>query len=342
MLALGAFTPLEGFAAEADWRSVCEQMCLANGVFWPIPITMSAATTDGLNIGSDYGLTCESEGAPMAILHLSEVYAADLEFEATTVFGTADPDHPGVAEVLSRSHNYLAGAVTVLNLGPFEDQHGAIVKTPAETRTLFDELGWQTVAAFQTRNPLHRSHEQLIRIALETHDGVFIHSLLGQLKPGDIPADVRVRAIAALLDNHLPANRVIHAGYPLDMRYAGPREALLHAVFRQNYGCTHLIVGRDHAGVGEFYDPFAAQRIFSEIPEDALEIQPINFEAMFWCEECADIVSASSCTHDEGSRLSISGTRLREMLANGEDVPEGYSRKEVVEVLRDYYESGVA
>jgi sulfate adenylyltransferase len=241
--------------------------------------------------------------------------------------------------VMNQGSVNLAGPVKVLSEGDFPRLHPKTYLTPLQTRALFEMKGWSTIAAFQTRNPMHRSHEYLVKIALEICDGVLIHSLLGKLKPGDIPAEVSSRAISVLIDQYFVKNTVIQAGYPLDMRYAGPREALLHAVFRQNYGCTHLIVGRDHAGVGEFYGPFDAQHIFGEIPENSLQIKPLKIDWTFWCYRCGGMASDRTCPHDDRHRLLLSGTKLRKALSESADIPEEFSRPEVLQVLRDYYAS---
>jgi sulfate adenylyltransferase len=209
--------------------------------------------------------------------------------------------------------------------------------TPAQTRAAFESKGWSTVAAFQTRNPMHRSHEYLAKIAIEICDGVLVHSLLGNLKPGDIPAEVRTRAISALLDKYFVAGTVLQSGYPLDMRYAGPREALLHALFRQNYGCAYQILGRDHAGVGSYYGPFDAHRIFDEIPSNALETKPLKIDWTFWCYRCGGMASDRTCPHVPEDRLLLSGTKLRKMLSEGSAVPSEFSRPEVLDILREYY-----
>jgi sulfate adenylyltransferase len=231
----------------------------------------------------------------------------------------------------------LAGPVKVLSLGEFPTRYGQLFLMPFQTRALFNELGWQRVAAFQTRNPMHRSHEYLAKIAIEVCDGVLIHSLLGNLKPGDIPAEVRTSAINALIAKYFVKTTVIHAGYPLDMRYAGPREALLHALFRQNYGCSHLIVGRDHAGVGDYYGPFDAQKIFDEIAPTDLEIKPLKIDWTFWCYQCGGMASNRTCPHEPSDRLLLSGTKLRKMLSEDAAVPGEFTRPEVLEVLRGYY-----
>jgi sulfate adenylyltransferase len=239
--------------------------------------------------------------------------------------------------VMQQGDVNLAGPVQVLGDGGFGERYGALFMTPAETRREFERLGWSRVAAFQTRNPMHRSHEYLAKIAVEVCDGVLVHSLLGHVKPGDIPADVRTRAIATLIANYFRPGTVLQAGYPLDMRYAGPREALLHALFRQNYGCAFLIVGRDHAGVGSYYGPFDAHRIFDEIAADALAIRPLKIDWTFWCYKCAGMASARTCPHEDGDRLLVSGTKLRKWLSEGDPVPAEFSRPEVLAILREYY-----
>ena len=339
MMGMGGFTPLEGFMTHADWAGVCDGMRMANGLFWPIPITLSTdvATADGLSIGQDIALQCDETGELVATMKLTEKYRIDKAHECITIFKTTDAEHPGVKMVTEQGEINLAGPVKVLSLGDFKDEYGDQFMTPAETRAAFAERGWKTIAAFQTRNPMHRSHEFLAKVAVEVCDGVLIHSLLGKLKPGDIPAPVRSRAIATLVDKYFVKNTVIQAGYPLDMRYAGPREALLHALFRQNYGCSHLIVGRDHAGVGSYYGPFDAQHIFDEIPAGALEIQPLKIDWTFHCYECGGMASARTCPHDESQRLLLSGTKLRKMLSEDQPVPVEFSRPEVLEILREYY-----
>ena len=232
----------------------------------------------------------------------------------------------------------LAGPVKVLSTGGFAEKYGALFMTPAETRALFTSLGWSKIAAFQTRNPMHRSHEYLAKVAIEVCDGVLVHSLLGALKPGDIPAEVRTRAIAVLAEKYFVQKTVVQAGYPLDMRYAGPREALLHALFRQNYGCSHQIVGRDHAGVGSYYGPFDAHHIFDEIPQGrAARRVPLKIDVAFWCYACGGMASGRTCPHADADRLQVSGTQLRKWLSEGADVPPEFSRPEVLAILREYY-----
>lgn len=341
MLGIGGFTPLDGFMTRADWQGVCDGMKMANGLFWPIPITLSTdeITAQSINTGSDVALVDAESGAILATMQVTEKYAIDKAHECMMVYKTTDTEHPGVKMVMEQGPINLAGPVKVLSTGTFKAEYGDQFMTPAETRALFESKGWSTVAAFQTRNPMHRSHEYLAKVAIETTDGVLIHSLLGKLKPGDIPADVRSAAIGSLIENYFVKNTVIQAGYPLDMRYAGPREALLHALFRQNYGCSHLIVGRDHAGVGSYYGPFDAHKIFDEIPKDALETRPLKIDWTFWCYKCEGMASARTCPHGDTERLLLSGTKLRKALSEGQDVPKEFSRPEVLEILREYYGS---
>jgi sulfate adenylyltransferase len=268
---------------------------------------------------------------------VTEKYAIDKAHECKSIFRTDDAAHPGVQMVMAQGEMNLAGPVRVLSDGGFKAKYGALFMTPAETRAEFERLGWTRVAAFQTRNPMHRAHEYLAKVAIEVCDGVLVHSLLGHLKPGDIPADVRTTAIGVLAEKYFRPGTVVQAGYPLDMRYAGPREALLHAVFRQNYGCAYQIVGRDHAGVGSYYGPFDAHRIFDEIPKGALEIQPMKIDWTFWCYKCGGMASARTCPHADLDRLLVSGTKLRQWLSEGSDVPAEFSRPEVLEILREYY-----
>jgi sulfate adenylyltransferase len=339
MLGIGGFTPLAGFMSRADWQGVCDGMKMASGLFWPIPITLStdAATAATLATGQDVALTDPEDGSILATMLITEKYTIDKAHECATVFRTTDLAHPGVKLVMEQGEVNLAGPVKVLSTGGFPEKYGELYKTPRETRALFAALGWSRIAAFQTRNPMHRSHEYLAKVAIEVCDGVLVHSLLGALKPGDIPAEVRTRAIAVLADRYFVKKTVVQAGYPLDMRYAGPREALLHALFRQNYGCSHQIVGRDHAGVGSYYGPFDAHHVFDHLPPGALQTQPLKIDVAFWCYKCGGMASGRTCPHDDADRLQVSGTQLRKSLAEGLDVPPEFSRPEVLAVLREYY-----
>jgi len=339
MLGIGGFTPLDGFMTHADWQGVCDGMTMTNGLFWPIPITLSTdkSTADAIPTGSEIALVDPEDQSILGTMKVTEKYTIDKAHECAMVFGTTDPKHPGVKMVMEQGEVNLAGPVKVLSQGGFPQKYGTMFKTPKETRELFNELGWSKVACFQTRNPMHRSHEYLAKVAIEVCDGVLIHSLLGNLKPGDIPAEVRTHAIIALTKNYFVAKTVVQAGYPLDMRYAGPREALLHALFRQNYGCSHQIVGRDHAGVGSYYGPFDAHHIFDTIPKGALQTEAMKIDISFWCYKCGGMASGRTCPHGDADRLQVSGTQLRKMLSEGEEVPAEFSRPEVLEILREYY-----
>jgi sulfate adenylyltransferase len=339
MMGIGGFTPLDGFMSFTDWQGVCAGMKMANGLFWPIPITLSTdfLTANDIDTGGEIALIDPEDDSILATMRITEKYTIDKAHECATVFNTVDIEHPGVKMVMAQGDINLAGPVKILSLGGFDQKYGELFMTPRQTRDLFEAMGWSKIAAFQTRNPMHRSHEYLAKIAIEICDGVLIHSLLGHLKPGDIPAAVRTEAIAALTENYFVKQTVVQAGYPLDMRYAGPREALLHALFRQNYGCSHLIVGRDHAGVGNYYGPFDAHHIFDEIPKGSLETQPLKIDWTFWCYKCGGMASARTCPHGEADRLLVSGTKLRKWLSEGAEVPAEFSRPEVLEILRAYY-----
>ena len=339
MLGIGGFTPLTGFMGKADWEGVCTDMKLSSGVFWPIPITLSADqdVANAIGDGEEVALVT-ADGEVMATMRVEEKYAIDRDFECANVFKTTDGDHPGVKMVMAQKAVNLGGPVKVLSEGAFPTEFKGLYQRPAESRAEFAKRGWKTISALQLRNPMHRSHEYLAKIAIEVGDGLYIHQLVGGLKPGDIPADVRVKCIEALVDNYFIKDRVVQGGYPLDMRYAGPREGLLHGVFRQNFGCTHMIIGRDHAGVGDYYGPMDAQDIWSEIPEGALEIQMLPIDWTFWCYKCGGMISLKTCPHGKEDRLFVSGTALREALSKGEDIPAEFSRPEVLAILREYYD----
>jgi len=341
MLAMGAYTPLDGFMGQADWHGVCVDMKLESGVFWPIPITLSCdkELAGDIDAGEEVALVDGESGEILAVMEVSEKYSPDKELECEHVYRTTDSAHPGVQKVLEQAEVNLAGRVSCLAEGQYPEQYPDLYIRPAEARAMFDANGWSRVAAFQTRNPMQRAHEYLVKIAIEVTDGVFIHQVLGKLKPGDIPADVRTAAIQAMIDNYFVAGTVIQAGYPIEMRYAGPREALLHALIRQNYGCSHLIVGRDHAGVGDYYGPFDAQDIFDTLWDGALETQALKIGITFFCNRCYGMATGKTCPHDDADRIHISGTEQRAMLASGADVPREFSRPEVVKILRGYYES---
>ena len=340
MFGMGAYSPLEGFMNEESWRKCCTDYTTDQGLFWPIPITVSVPEDVASSISLGETIALIDENATIyGTLKVDEKYTIDKELECREVYKTLDPEHPGVEKVMLQEPINLAGAVTVLNEGVYPATYKGLYLKPEETRSIFEKNNWSTVAAFQTRNPMHRSHEHLAKIAIEICDGLLIHQVLGALKPGDIPADIRVAAIDALVENYFVPGTAIQAGYPIEMRYAGPREALLHALFRQNFGCSHLVVGRDHAGVGDYYGPFDAHHIFDEIPKGSLETQPLKIDIAFYSYKCGGMATGRTCPSDESQRLNISGTRLREMLANGEPVPEEFSRPEVIEVLRRHYDA---
>ena len=341
MLGMGAYTPLAGFMGESDWRGSCADMKLASGLFWPIPITLSSTQelASSIAIGDDVALADGESGELLGIMTVEEKYAGDPDFECAHVFGTTDAAHPGVEKVQNQGPVNIGGPVHTFSELGYPETYPGLYLRPAETRAMFRDRGWSKVAAFQTRNPMHRSHEYLAKIAIEICDGVLIHQVLGALKPGDIPADVRVRAIDALVNTYFAKGTIVQAGYPIEMRYAGPREALLHALLRQNFGCSHLVVGRDHAGVGDFYGPYDAQEIFDTLPKASIHTQALKIDITFYCYRCNGMATSKTCPHTEADRLAISGTRLREMFATGEPIPQEFSRAEVVAVLREYYDS---
>lgn len=343
MMAMGAYTPLEGFMTKADWKSVCINMRISGGLFWPIPVTLSidTALADSIRDEDEVALFDRDSGEIMAILAVIERYnlsESDKSFECQHVYRTTDLKHPGAQKVMSQGDVNLAGAVRCLSEGEYPDKYKDLYLRPAEARAIFSQKGWSKVAAFQTRNPMHRSHEHLVKIAIEVTDGVFIHQVLGKLKEGDIPASVRTSAIAAMIDYYFVPGTVIQAGYPIEMRYAGPREALLHALIRQNFGCSHLIVGRDHAGVADYYGPFDAQHVFDTLWPGALITQPLKIDVTFYCRKCHGMATAKTCPHGKENQIDISGTKQRDMLSKGEPIPPEFSRPEVVSILRDYYQ----
>jgi sulfate adenylyltransferase len=355
MMGIGAFTPLDGFMGKEDWQGVCDdyRMPSKNGLFWPIPITLSTDEdiAASINPGEEVALWDVETESIMGTMKVEEKYKINKEHECKQVFRTADTAHPGVQKVMEQGAVNVAGPVKVLSESYYPEMFAAIYQRPAEARKVFEERGWNTVAALQLRNPMHNSHAYLAWVAIEVCDGVYIHQLVGKLKPGDIPAEVRVKAIDALVNKYFRRERVVQGGYPMEMRYAGPREALLHAVFRQNYGCSHLIVGRDHAGVGDYYGPFDAQKIFNDIPNDALVLRPLAMDWTFYCYECGTMASMKTCPHNSkavideegnykgGARLLLSGTMLRKLMSEGKPVPSEFSKPEVIAVLKEYYDN---
>jgi sulfate adenylyltransferase len=355
MMGIGAFTPLDGFMGKADWQGCCDSYSMPSrkGLFWPIPITLSASAdlAGSIAAGEEVALWDVETEAIMGTMKVTEKYAIDKEHECKQVFRTTDAAHPGVQKVMEQGAVNLAGPVKVTSESYYPEMFKGIYQRPAEARAIFQQRDWNTVAALQLRNPMHGSHAYLAWVAIEVCDGVYIHQLVGKLKPGDIPAEVRVKAIDALVNKYFRKDRVVQGGYPMEMRYAGPREALLHAVFRQNYGCSHLIVGRDHAGVGDYYGPFDAQKIFNEIPPDALVLRPLCMDWTFYCYECGSMASMKTCPHESkavidengnykgGARLLLSGTMLRKLMSEGKPVPPEFSKPEVIAVLKEYYDS---
>jgi sulfate adenylyltransferase len=360
MIGIGGFSPLTGFMTKADWKSVCENFTLSDGTFWPVPVTLdvSSADAEAIKLGDEIALYDPEGKEIMATMKITEKYEltdANKEWECEKVFmgeGTptaeefwkiARDDHPGVQMVMKQKAFNLAGPVKVLSEGEYPKKYAGVYHRPAESRKIFEEKGWSEIAALQLRNPMHRSHEYLCKIAVEVCDGVYIHSLVGNLKPGDIPAEVRVKCIDALVKNYFVEKNVVQGGYPLDMRYAGPREGLLHATFRQNYGCSRMIIGRDHAGVGDFYGMFEAQTIFDKIPKPtepgkALLCSPLKIDWTFYCHKCDGMASLRTCPHGKEDRVLLSGTMLRKILSENGEMPDHFGRDEVVAILRQYYE----
>ena len=341
MLAVGALSPLTGFVGEADYLSVLDTMHLSNGLAWSIPVTLSLTDEDVKRIGAGTSVALlPAEGAPpLAIVDLAEVFKRDREKEALAVFGTEDLEHPGVRALQEAGDFCLAGPVRALTL-PEHDDFVRYRLTPAQTRAEFADRGWRTVVGFQTRNPIHRAHEYIQKCALEMVDGLLVHPLVGATKGDDVPADVRMRCYEALFEGYYPKDRAMVSVFPAAMRYAGPKEAIWHAICRKNYGCTHFIVGRDHAGVGSYYGTYDAQRIFDSFEPGELGITPLMFEHSFWCNACEGMASPKTCPHGEDTRVSLSGTKVREMLRAGERPPIEFSRPEVAEILIDAMRDG--
>jgi sulfate adenylyltransferase len=338
MIAVGALSPLTGFMGETDYTSVVHNMRLANGLPWTIPVTLAVSAEQAARIqaGQDVALVEQADSSErlLAILHVSEKYTYDKADEAQNVFRTTEDKHPGVARLYKWGPYYLAGAVDVIDL-PLRAQteFAKLRYTPKQTRAIFAERGWRRIVGFQTRNPIHRAHEYIQKTALEIVDGLFLQPLVGETKSDDVPAVVRVESYEVILSAYYPASRVLLGVFPAAMRYAGPREAIFHAMARKNYGCTHFVVGRDHAGVGGYYGTYDAQRIFDEFEPEALGITPLFFEHTFYCKACGQVVSSKTCPHDASEHVVLSGTQVREKLAKGELLPVEFTRPEVSRVL---------
>jgi sulfate adenylyltransferase len=341
MLATGALSPLTGFQGESDYQSVLETMHLANGLAWAIPVVLSLAEDDVHRVGgaSSIALCASADAEPLAVLRVTELFKRDKHKEATSVYRTDDLEHPGVAALYDSGDTCAAGSLEVIAL-PGHDDFTNYRLTPAETRYAFNERGWKTVVGFQTRNPIHRAHEYIQKCALEIVDGLLVHPLMGATKADDVPPDVRMRCYEALFGGYYPHDRAMISVFPAAMRYAGPREAIWHAIARKNYGCTHFIVGRDHAGVGTYYGTYDAQKIFEEFEPGELGITPLMFEHSFWCNKCEGMGSPKTCPHEADDRVSLSGTKVREMLAAGERPPQEFSRPEVADILIEALQQG--
>ncbi len=337
MLAIGAFSPLTGFVTEEEFYTICNDMRLPNGLPWSIPITCTVKESQAANFtpGSRAALTDDCDRI-LAILNITGKYKHNKQLEAEKVYRTTDFKHPGVAIVMEEGDICLGGSVDVIcpNYAPDFVEYRL---TPAQTRNEFEKRGWNSVVAFQTRNPIHRAHEYITKVALETCDGLLIHPLVGKTKSDDIPADVRMKCYDVLMKGYYPPARVFLSVMPLAMRYAGPREAVLHSIIRKNYGCTHFIVGRDHAGVGTYYGTYDAQKIFDQVDPALLKIEPMKFEHSFYCKACGAMATTKTCGHDKAHHVILSGTKVREMLSAGQLPPPEFSRPEVAKILIDSY-----
>jgi len=334
MIATGAFSPLEGFMNKSDYENVLENMRLKNGVIWSMPVTLDIKKDENIKETDKVALYYNNKF--LGIINVEEKYEYNKRKEALSIYKTEDEKHPGVKKIYSQGEFYLGGKINLVS----EIVHNDFLEyryTPNQVREIFKKKNWEKITAFQTRNPIHRAHEYILKCALEISDGIFLHPIVGKTKQDDIPAEIRMRCYEILIEKYFPKDRIILAVNPAYMRYGGPREAILHAIVRKNYGCTNIIIGRDHAGVGNYYGPYDAQKIFLEFNEEELEIKPLFFENAFYCRKCESMATEKTCPHSQNDRLSLSGTKVRELLSSGEIPPREFTRPEIANILIEWW-----